>query len=151
MIGKTINPRREDTAHARDAFMNGQVLTIGKNQIEAVVSGTHLLQAAQVDLGRAARLESVGDQPAAARYIRPLVLRRPVIRQCREASAAGDPEPRAAGGEIAPGKDLRPIVPPMRGLGGSAVKLIAVRRNQARVLRMPTPDDQNQAHPSFYP
>jgi hypothetical protein len=150
MIGKTINPRREDTAGARDAFMNGQALSVGKNQVESIVSGTNPLKAAQVVQGSALRLESVGDQASAAGYIRPPVLRRPVIRQCGEASGAGDSEPRAARDEIAPREDLRPVVPPMRGLGGAAVKLIAVRCDEARVLRMSTPDDENQAHPSFY-
>jgi hypothetical protein len=30
------------------------------------------------------------------------------------------------------------------------VKLIAVRSDEAWVLRMSTPDDENQAHPPFY-
>jgi hypothetical protein len=147
MIGETINPGREYTADARNAFVNGQARSVGKNQVESIVLGACPFKAAQIVFGRPERFEGACDQLPAARYIGAPVLRGPVVRQCGEASRAGDSEPRAACDKIAPREDLRPVVPPMRGLGGTAVKLIAIRRDQARIPRMLPPDDENQAHP----
>src|SRR5260370_1579852 len=81
MIGETINPRREDAADAGDAFMDGQALSVGKNQVESIVCGTHPMEAGQIVLGGAERLESVGDQPAAAPGIPSLLLQPPAISQ----------------------------------------------------------------------
>jgi len=70
----------------------------------------------------------------------------PKVGQRREASAAGDAQPRASRREISAREDSGVVGPPGCAAGRALVKFIAVGRQYTREFRVHLPDQENQAH-----
>ena len=89
-----------------------------------------------------------GHERAARRRVRIEAPRLANVGDEREAAIGREAEPRTPLREIAAGQDRRRIGigPPMRGLRGTRVVLVAVRREHDAVVRMRVERDDGEAH-----
>src|SRR5207237_7553524 len=102
---------------------------VADDQVEAVVLGRARGKIREEARRRLVAQQEFGDERAARARGRALVGRIAEIGDRREASAARDAHPRAAGLKVAPGEELGALGPPVRRLRRALAPLIAVGRD----------------------
>src|ERR1700674_2548547 len=146
MIRQTVNTRPEFASRARHAFVDGEPLAVGKDQIEAVVISTHLSKMIETLLGGICRHQNRRDELAAAGGPLTALFGIAVVRERRKAAGARNAQPRPPGLQILAPQYRGLRSPPLRRSGRARMHLIAVGRDYTRVLRISAPRDQYQAH-----
>jgi len=105
-----------------------------------------LLDALEVFHWRRLARQKIAHQQAARGRAGLFVRGIPVVRERSESPIEGDAEPSASGFEIAPGEDIRMVVPEP-GLRSRAPEIfVAVGREDQAVSGMRTPGESDQAH-----
>jgi len=119
---------------------------VSHEQAEAVVVRGALFHESHVLLRACPPGEEIGDQRPARGRARLPVRGIPVVRQRSESPVQGDAEPGASGFQIAPGEDIRMVVPESGLRSRTPEILVAVGRDDLSVARMRTPGERDQAH-----
>src|ERR1700674_5171418 len=146
MIRQTVNARSEFASRAQHAFVDGEPLAVGEDQIEAVVISTHLSKIVETFLRGICRHQNRRDERAAAGCTLTALFGIAVVRERRKAAGARDAQPRPPGLEILARQYCGLRSPPLRRSGRARMHLVAVGRDYTRVLRISAPRDQYQAH-----
>jgi len=146
MVRKTVNTR----FHARDG-----AAAIGKKEerrripdekAEAVIAHRTLLDPLKVFQWSHFPCQEIAHQRAAGRRAGFLVRGISVVRERGESPIQGYAEPSATGLEIAPGEDVRMIVPEPGGRSRPPEILVAVCGNDQPVPGVGPPCEYDQAH-----
>src|SRR6202030_3156771 len=117
MIRQPVDTRSKFASAAQHAFVYGEPLAVGENQIESVVISAHLSKIIEALPGGICRHQNRRDERAAAGCPLTALFGIAVVRERRKAAGARNAKPRPAGLEILARQNcgLRP--PPLRRSG----------------------------------